>query len=267
MTSPQAPQRTTSPEGESAHKRPRISVITVCQNDQDVILSCLASVAEQTNPDIEHIVVYRQGHDLTLQKLLQQQDRLTIVFAAADESKAHAWNRGLTQASGEVIGFLAPHDTLAHPGILAEVGAAFQDPWIAALYGDIQHPGGWVKPLERVHRSGPFQRQRLTRGWAPPLNTLFVRRLWLQRIGGFKAELHRAGDYHAVLQLFTQPFFKAHYLSQPIVRQRARSMALRQLHSPLLDAREELRALRHTRVGGLGTLALRCIGRLTGTLR
>ena len=45
----------------------RISVITVCYNAASVIENCLRSVAEQTHPDVEHIVIDGHSTDRTVE--------------------------------------------------------------------------------------------------------------------------------------------------------------------------------------------------------
>ena len=246
---------------------PRVSVITACGNDASSIDRCVASVAAQTHPDTEHVVVLMQSRDDTLQHLLDQQQRLTIVFAAAHDNLAQAWNRGLKQASGEVIGFLGPHDRFVHPDVLSQVATAFHDPWLSALYGDRLRANAAPHTNPRIRRTGAFTRQRLRWGWSPPLNTLFVRRLWLERIGGFSAQLKVAADYDATLSLFSQPFFNALYQPEPLVTQASRPWHWQRLQQLLLSPAEELHALRRAELGGLGALFCRYATQFAQTLR
>lgn len=253
--------------GLASDRPPRFSIITACQNDAHAVARCVASVAEQSHPDIEHVVVLLQGHDDTLGQLLAQQHRLTIVFAAAKDTLAQAWNRGLKQASGDIIGFLGPHDTFAHPKVLESVADALRDPWLSALYSDRQRTTAGDSAAARVCRSGAFSRKRLGWGWAPPMNTLFVRRLWLTRIGGFSSQLKAAADYDVMVRLFSQPFFKAQYQQQALVIQSDRAWHWRRLMCQFRSPFEELRSLRQAEVGGLGALGLRYLARLAQALR
>jgi len=264
-------QHVPSPDASTAHapgclaavdRPPRITIITVCQNDEQGIEQCLSSVASQTVTDIEHVVVYRQSQDQTLPKLLRHQDRLTIVFAAANESLPQALNRGIKQAGGEIIGFLGPHDRFAHPGVLEGVCDAMANPWTSALYGDLQHPSPRGEfAAGKVHRFGSFTRKRLGWGWSPALSVLFVRRHWLRRIGGFSLSMPEAADYDAVLRLFSQPFFKAVYLQQPLVTRVRAPWSLERLRAQWRRPRQELQALRQAHLGGLGALGLRYLAK------
>lgn len=265
---PDAPAEKLPPGDSAGDRLSRISIVTVCQNDEQGIEQCVSSVAAQTYANIEHVVVYRQSQDKTLTKLLQHKDRLTIVFAAANESLPHALNRGIKQASGDIIGFLGPHDRLAHPGVLEGIGDALADPWTSAVYGDLRHPSSSGElAAGKVHRCGTFTRKRLAWGWSPPLNVLFVRRLWLRRIGGFSLHLPEAADYDAVLRLFSQPFFKAVYLPQPLVTRSRAPWSLQRLSGLVRRPLQELRALRRTHIGGLGALAARYLGKVGPGLR
>lgn len=264
-----AEARAAAPDAPARERPPRVSVITACGNDAHSIDRCVASVAAQTHPDTEHVVVLMHSRDDTLQHLLDQQQRLTIVFAAAHDNLAQAWNRGLKQATGEVIGFLGPHDRFAHPDVLSQVATAFRDPWLSALYGDRLRATAAPHAKPRIRRTGAFTRQRLRWGWSPPLNTLFVRRLWLERIGGFSAQLEVAADYDATLSLFSQPFFNALYQPEPLVlvTQASRPWHWQRLQQLLRSPAEELRALRRAELGGLGALACRYATQFAQTLR
>jgi len=263
MTTPTKPHADAPfAEGPTPARLPRISIITACQNDEQGIARCVASVAAQTHPNVEHVVVLLPGHDHSLAQLLEHQHRLTIVFAAANENLPQAWNRGIKQATGELIGFLGPYDTLADASVLESVAQAFQDPWISALYGDSQRRSTHSDTTGRVYRSGVFSRKRLSWGWSPPMNALFVRRLWLTRIGGFSPQLPVAAHYDAMLRLFSQPFFKAVYQPRPLVHQAPHPWRFAQLLQRLRRPLEEFRALRQAQLGGPGSLGFRYLAKL-----
>lgn len=246
------PQQPQSPSGSDI----KISIITACQNSVGSIDDCLDSVQAQCHALWEHIVIDGASHDGSLQRLNHRREQLTLVYGAPNEGIYKAWNRGIGQADGEVLGFLNADDTLDNDHVLAHVADMFQDPRISAVYGNVKYvnhedPRLVVRHLE----AGVFSRDKLARGWAPPTTALFVRRSWYRRIGGFARDLPLAADYDASLRLFSQPFFKPAYLPEPLVRKRLHPWRPAALGRTVRRPLEEWKALRQAKLGGLATVA------------
>ena len=89
----------------------------------------------------------------------------------------------------------------------------------------------------------------------PPHPTLYVRREWYQRIGGFDTRYRIAADYFSVLQLFSQPDFNAVYLPQVLVQMRAGGVSNRSLANIVRKSREDWEALRRSGFGVSTSLA------------
>jgi hypothetical protein len=104
----------------------------------------------------------------------------------------------------------------------------------------------------RRWRSSRASPARLAWGWMPAHPTLYVRRSWYERIGGFNTDYRIAADYLSILQMFSQPGFKAIYLPEVLVTMRLGGVSNRSLKAVLCKTAEDWRALRETKVGALG---------------
>lgn len=167
-----------------------------------------------------------------------------------------ALNKGIERTSGDVVGFLHADDLYAHRDVLAHVAAAFQaDSAICAVYGDLQYVRkDNTAEVVRRWKSSPFTPTRLAWGWMPPHPTLYVRREWYERIGGLDTRYRIAADYLSILQLFSQPDFKAVYLPEVMVTMRLGGASNRSLNAIVRKSCEDWNALRSTRVGAFGGL-------------
>lgn len=162
-----------------------------------------------------------------------------------------ALNKGLALARGEVVGFLHSDDFYAHSGVLTQVAEAFADPDVCAVYGDLDYVLRTdTNKVVRHWKSSAFEFKRLRQGWMPPHPTLYVRREWYRRIGGFDTSYRIAGDYHSVLNLFSQPGFRAAYIPDVLIKMRTGGESNRSLQNLWVKSCEDLRALRQTGVGG-----------------
>lgn len=241
----------------------KISVITAVFNNRAHIAEALESVLAQDHADVERVVIDGGSTDGTLDILRARQDRLGVLVSEPDRGLYDALNKGLRLARGDVVGFLHSDDLFADAAVLSRVAAAFADPAVCAVYGDLQYVRkGDTRRVVRHWKSAPFRARLLARGWMPPHPSLYVRREWYERIGGFDTRYRIAADYFSILQLFSQPGFKAVYLPQVLVKMRVGGASNRSLANIVRKSREDLDALRRSGVGGMGALAWKNLGKL-----
>lgn len=242
----------------------KISVITVCYNSAETIADALQSVANQTWPDVEHIVIDGASTDGTQAVIARYGARLAKVVSEPDAGIYDAMNKGLRLATGDLIGFLNADDVFASPDTLAHiVRAAQESPNVDAVYGDLQYvakdrPGKVV----RHWRSKSFEISRLPCGWMPPHPTLYVRRPVLEALGGFDTRFRIAADYEFMLRLFKRPGRSYAHLPQVLVLMRTGGASNRSLRALLRKSREDYSAMRRHAVGGVLTLLCKNLGKI-----
>jgi len=222
-----------------------ISVVTATWNCVQTLPDCLASVARQTYPRIEHIIVDGASTDGTVDLVKQHIDQIAIFKSERDKGIYDALNKGIRLATGDVVGFLHADDLYASDDVLAKVAAAFEDPSVCAVYGDLQYVSqNNTAKVVRHWQSNPFNQRDLGWGWMPAHPTLYVRREWYARIGGFDISYRIAADYHSILKLFMQPDFKTVYLPEVLVTMRLGGASNQSLKAIIRKSKEDWRALR-----------------------
>lgn len=117
----------------------KISVVTTLRNAVETIGDCLDSVAAQTHAQRELIVMDGASEDSSPALLQQRGDQLAVLVSEPDGGTYFGLNKGITRATGEVVGLLHADDVYADPQVLARVAAAFADPAVQAVYGDLQY--------------------------------------------------------------------------------------------------------------------------------
>lgn len=234
----------------------KISVITVCFNSAGTIADALRSVAAQTHPDIEHIVVDGASRDDTLRVISAHSASVSKLVSEPDAGIYDAMNKGIALATGDYVGFLNADDMLASPSALAALAAAASDAGGAdAVYGDLSYVGqDRTDRVIRHWKSGAFRRSRLGFGWMPPHPTFYVKRSTLENFGGFDLRFKIAADYDFMLRCLSRPGVCVAYVPEVIVRMRMGGASNRSLKALLQKSREDLTALRNNRIGGAATL-------------
>lgn len=239
----------------------KISVITATYNCGKTLRTTLESMASQTHPDIEHLVMDGGSLDDTLDLVRGWTAHPLTLESGRDKGIYDALNKGLAKASGEVVGFLHADDVLQDERVLEKIARAFEDPAVQVVYGDLVY----VAPddLSRVIRtwqSGEFDVRQLRLGWMPPHPTFYARRSLYDQLGGFDLQYRIAADYDNMLRLLRGGDgrgIKAAYLSEVLVRMRTGGISNRSLRNILRKSREDLAIARRNGIGGLGTIAIK----------
>jgi len=223
----------------------KISIITVAYNAVDTIESTLLSVAQQTFPDVEHVVIDGGSNDGTQDVISKHGDRISRFVSEPDHGIYDAMNKGLRLATGDVIGFLNADDVYADTGVLARVSAAMETGRLDALFGDAEFvsPDRPGHPLRR-YRSGRFRPGRIAWGWMPAHPTLFLRRHVYDRFGLFRTDYRIAGDFELVARIFHGDTLKYRHVPEVLVRMRTGGVSTGGWRNTLLLNREVLRACR-----------------------
>lgn len=222
----------------------KISVITVCFNAVNTIADTLESVATQTQPDIEHIVVDGASTDGTLD-VVKRYKHVFKMISEPDHGIYDAMNKGLDLATGEVIGFLNADDIYADSGVLERVSATMAREDLDALFGDAEFVSSTRpnRPLRRYH-SKHFSPKRIAWGWMPAHPTLFLNRDVYERFGKFRIDYRIAGDFELVARMFHGGTLSYRHTPEVLVRMRTGGVSTGGWRNTLLLNREVLRACR-----------------------
>lgn len=115
---------------------PLISIITICYNAEACISRTLSSVAEQTYPHIEYLVIDGASRDNTL-ALVRELAPMAKVYSEPDKGIYDAMNKGLARATGDYVWLMNAGDALPTPTTVADmVAEACRQHLPDIIYGD-----------------------------------------------------------------------------------------------------------------------------------
>jgi glycosyltransferase involved in cell wall biosynthesis len=222
-----------------------VTVITVCYNSGATLARTLTSVAQQTWPSVEHIVIDGASTDGTQHVIEQFRPQLSHVVSEPDQGIYDAMNKGLALATGEVIAFLNADDLYADPDVLKQVMDTMRSERLDAIYGDVEFFGA-LDPQRTVRRydSGRFSPARLGWGWMPAHPGLFVRHKLFRQFGNFRTDYRIAGDFEWIARVFKQVGLHHRHVPQVLVRMQTGGASTSGLAATIQMNREMLRACR-----------------------
>lgn len=173
---------------------PKVTVVIPTLDSGRFLREALESVLGQDYPRLECRVVDGGSTDNTLEVLKEYEDRIEWV-SEPDRGQAHAINKGLAAAEGEVVAWLNADDRYLPGAVSKAVECLVAHPEAAAVYGDVEWIDEEGRTLE-VRRSMPFEMHRLLNyyNYIPQMTTFFWRRIW-EDLGGLDEGLRYAMDY------------------------------------------------------------------------
>jgi glycosyltransferase involved in cell wall biosynthesis len=217
----------------------KISVITATYNSAATVRDTLNSIASQQYPNVEHIIVDGLSKDNTLQ-IVNEFAHVAKILSEKDNGIYDAMNKGVQLATGEVVGILNSDDFYTGTSILAKVAAAFEDPAVEAVYGDLQYvKSNNLQVVTRTWKSGSYKKKYLYYGWMPPHPTFFVRRDIYEKCGLFNTTLRSAADYELMLRVLLKYNTRVQYIPEVLVKMRVGGMSNASLKNRLRAHKED----------------------------
>jgi glycosyltransferase involved in cell wall biosynthesis len=198
----------------------KISVITVSYNSASTIADTVRSVADQSYKNIEHLVIDGQSKDSTIAVVKAHRHSHLILSSEPDKGIYDAMNKGLSRATGEVIGFLNSDDFYADATVLDKVAAVFEDESVEACFADLVYVTPDKSRLARYWKSKPFSRGDFARGWCPAHPTFYIRKSALDRLGMFDLSFKLAADVDFMMRYLESGAIKSVYIPHVFVRMR-----------------------------------------------
>jgi len=176
----------------------KVSVVTVCFNSAATISDTLDSVRRQTHHDIEHIVVDGSSTDTTMSIVRNREDSSTVIVSEPDQGIYDAMNKGISRASGVIVGVLNADDVLADDTTISRLVKDFETRGEAVdgLYGDVVHVNrndlSMVTRYSCAKRFAPWQ---IRFGLMFPHPGFYVRREMYERFGLYKLGYRVSADF------------------------------------------------------------------------
>jgi len=213
-------------------------------NSSSTIRDTLTSIASQSYPNFEHIIIDGLSNDDTL-KIISEFPHVSICISEKDKGIYYAMNKGIELATGDVVGILNADDMYAHQDVLKDVMALFEDSSIDAVYGDLDFVSASnITKIKRSWRSGTFNKNSFYNGWMPPHPTFFVRSDAYRKYGKFNTTLSSAADYELILRFLLKNDINPAYLESVLVKMRHGGKSTGSIINRLIANREDRLAWR-----------------------
>lgn len=189
----------------------KVSIVTPSYNQGAYIGDSLSSVLEQSGEDLvlEHIVVDGASTDLTLNVLQEWQTKTGNLDSALyqfsyrsepDTGQTQAINKGLKQATGDILCYLCSDDFLESDCLKQVTELFIKYPDTDVVYGDyffLEGESGW----KRFKNAGNFSVERIRQNNFLGQPAVFWRRRVYETFGAFDENLSFCMDHEYWLRI------------------------------------------------------------------
>tara|TARA_R110000822_G_scaffold89201_3_gene206286 strand:+ start:24 stop:773 length:750 start_codon:yes stop_codon:yes gene_type:complete len=198
----------------------KISIITVSYNSGKTIETTFMSVLQQTYKNIEYIVIDGGSTDNTLKIIEKYSEIITVLVSEQDNGLYDAMNKGISLATGDVIGLINSDDLFCDPDALNKVAKVFKKNInLDSVYADLFYVSQQdINKISRRWISG-IQR-KFKYGWHPAHPTFYIKKTIYDRFGLFDLSFKLAADFEIMLRFLEKHNISTTYLKEPLVKMR-----------------------------------------------
>ncbi len=192
--------------------KPLVSIVTVCLNSEKHLEQAIKSVLNQSYPNIEYLIIDGGSKDKTTSIIKKYEDHLAYWVSEPDKGIYDAMNKGISHASGEIIGILGSDDWYQERAVELIVKEYLKDKGAGVFLGDIvlvAKNGNFRRVDGTPELIGTYQWSRVNHP------TCFIKKEIYQK---YKYDLNFkiCSDYDLLLKLYFARI-KFHYLNEPLV--------------------------------------------------
>ncbi|TMN78122.1 MULTISPECIES: glycosyltransferase family 2 protein [unclassified Pseudoalteromonas] len=227
----------------------KVSIITATYNSEATILDTIRSLESQTYKNIEYIIVDGLSSDSTIELIKSNKALEPKIIQEADSGIYDALNKGIDNATGDIIGFLHSDDLFGYPNAVKDIVDQFQKSDYAAVYADLEYVSkNDLTSIVRYWKSGPFKKTKLKYGWMPPHPTFYMKRSLYQQLGKFDLNFKISADYDSILRYLWVSNIKVGYLDKVVIKMRVGGASNNSLKSILQKSKEDRIALKKSKI-------------------
>lgn len=200
----------------------KISIVTATFNSGATLRDTLESVLGQSHQDYEILIIDGGSTDNT--KMIVDEylpkfgDRLKW-YSGKDKGLYDAMNKGISRATGNVVGILNSDDYYADREVLGKIADNIRD--VDAVYGNLDFVDcNDTSKVVRQWVGSQYKPGAFKKGWHPAHPTFYARKECYDRLGGFDISFDVSADFELMLRFLEGGKLSSRYVPHTFVKMR-----------------------------------------------
>lgn len=199
----------------------KVSIITITKNSASTIEDTIRSVINQTYQDIEYVIIDGGSTDGTLEIIDSYRDKIAVCISEKDKGISDAFNKGILNSSGGIIGIINSDDVY-EPYAVQEAVNAFKmylDNKEGFIFGDQLFVNREGQMIELQKGDPNFKEVIYRKMPSIPSPTVFVHKAIYEKVGLFSLNYKIAMDYDLFLRI-AKAGYQGVYVPKVLTRMR-----------------------------------------------
>jgi len=197
----------------------KVSLITIAYNSAETIEDTIKSIVAQDYSNIEYIIIDGGSTDNTLSIVDKFKDSITTIISEPDKGIYDAMNKGVQNATGDIVGILNSDDIYADNKVVSRIVEAIGNK--DSIYADLVYVDrDNTDKVTRYWKSGKYRMGIFKKGWMPPHPTFFIKKSCYDQYGIYNLQLKSAADYELMLRMLHKHNISVAYLPEVITKMR-----------------------------------------------
>lgn len=218
----------------------KISIVTVCFNSIKFIENSILSVVNQSYQDIEYIIIDGGSTDGTIDVIKKYDNYIYKWISEADNGIYDAMNKGISLATGDIIGILNSDDSFFNNNVISEISSFFlSNISLDAVISNIVFINNHNKII-RYYSSQNWKTIKFAWGFMPPHPSFFCKRKFFENLGAYKTDYKIAADFELLLRYLQIHKIKFQYIPLITTKMRMGGASTKNLMS-ILTLNKEIR--------------------------
>lgn len=222
-----------------------ISIITATYNSASTLRDTFDSILLQTNQSYEYIVIDGASKDGTIDIIKEYEPRFNGKMrwiSEKDKGIYDAMNKGISLATGDVVGILNSDDFYIDKDVLADIQNAFTKE-VDAICGNLYFvDADNTDKIVRTWKGSPYR--SFTKGWHPAHPTFYARKELFDKYGLFDISFDVSADFELMLRFVEKNKAQIKYIDRFIVKMRQGGESTGSLSKIVLGNRNIIRAFK-----------------------
>ncbi len=223
----------------------KISIITVCYNAEDTIKDTLESVLKQTYKNYEYLIIDGKSSDNTLKIIKEYESKFLgkmKIISEKDKGLYDAMNKGVKNATGDIIGLINSDDVLSHDRVFEKIVKNIKG--VDGVYSNLLMLDGHLEKPYRLFKTKTVSKKW---GFAMPHPTLYLKKEVYEKCGDYNTNYKITADFDFMLRIIKSNF-KFKYVDDYFVYMRSGGKSTNGLKGYYENFKESYRCLKENHV-------------------
>ena len=226
----------------------KVTILTVCYNNEKTLLETLNSVLNQTYENIEHIIVDGESTDKTKIFLNHYPFKNKKIFHIKKKGVYNALNYGIKKATGDILHLLHADDIYQSTDTISNVVKIIKKRKESVFTSDIAYfDKEKYSTISRFYSAKNFKTSQVRFGLMPPHPGLFIKKDIYKNF--YYDESYKiAGDFDFVTRIFFKEKIRFFYLNLISVRMRVGGLSSRNFSSYIISTIEIIKTFKKNNI-------------------